>query len=314
MNAIEARGLAKTYATNERRIEALKPLTMSVAQGEIFGLLGPNGAGKTTMLKLFLGIAAPSAGDCLLLGQPLGSLAAKRSIGYLPENHRFPLHLTGQQLLEIFGALADIDRKTLKRRIDEVLELVRMTEWRTMKIRQYSKGMMQRIGLAQALLNAPKLLFLDEPTDGIDPVGRKEVRDILATVKQQGTTIFLNSHLLSEVERISDRVAILHQGTIVRMGTTTELTQSSDTYRITLEPTAKTINFSENEILRCVPGARSYQNNELEIKAATPESLNAAIDALRSRSFLIRSITPHKNSLEELFFSLVGAEDETVQP
>ncbi|MCS6808610.1 MAG: ABC transporter ATP-binding protein [Bacteroidota bacterium] len=301
---ISLRGLSKTYKNNKQQIEALKPIDLDVARGEIFGLLGPNGAGKTTMIKLMLGIIRPTSGSCFILGEDIASLKAKQYIGYLPENHRFPLYLTGQQMLEFYGNLSGLSGLELSRRIDETLELVKMTEWRKLKIQRYSKGMMQRIGLAQALLNRPKLLLLDEPTDGIDPVGRMEVRRILEHVRGEGTTIFVNSHLLSEVELITDRVAILRKGVMVKLGNTHELTQSRDRFIIKLGA-------SVNDTPANVPGMVHYdaQKQEMEIVAQTLQELNTVIDTLRARGYLIEAVSPKKSTLEEIFMTLMEDHD-----
>lgn len=306
-NCIEIRGLSKTYKNNKQLIEALKPIDLDIAQGEIFGLLGPNGAGKTTMIKLMLGIIAPTSGSCHILGEDISSLKAKELIGYLPENHRFPLYLTGQQMLEFYGNLGGLSGKTLSTRIDEVLEFVNMTEWRKLKIQRYSKGMMQRIGLAQALLNRPKLLFLDEPTDGIDPVGRMEIRHILEAVREEGTTIFVNSHLLSEVELITDRVAILRKGVVVKAGNTHELTQSHDTYIITL---------SAGTPPGSLAGMTHYnaETREVELIAHSPQALNEAIDTLRKHECLLQSVAPKKSTLEEIFIGLMHEKQEHLAP
>ncbi len=306
-NCIEIRGLSKTFKNNKQLIEALKPIDLDVKQGEIFGLLGPNGAGKTTMIKLMLGIIAPTTGTCHILGQDISSLKAKEMIGYLPENHRFPLYLNGQQMLEFYGNLGGMSGKTLQKRIDEVLEFVNMTDWRKLKIQRYSKGMMQRIGLAQALLNRPHLLFLDEPTDGIDPVGRMEIREILEILKSEGTTIFVNSHLLSEVELITDRVAILRKGVVVKAGNTHELTQARDLYIITLSSGTPPNNLA---------GIVHYnaETHEIELNASTPEALNAALDALRQNGCLISTLSPKKSTLEEIFIALMSEKQEHLAP
>jgi ABC-2 type transport system ATP-binding protein len=309
MLAIHAQGLAKTYKANNRTIEALKPLDLDIPQSQVFGLLGPNGAGKTTLVKLLLGIIAPTSGQATIFGEKLASIAAKRMIGYLPENHRFPLHLTGQQMLEFYGNLAGMSGKHLQHRIEYLTELVRMKEWRGLRIRQYSKGMMQRIGLAQSLLNAPKLLFLDEPTDGIDPVGRKEIRDVLANVKAEGTTIFVNSHLLSEVELISDRVAILKKGTVMRIGATEELTKDPGVYTFKLENT-------NGLVMGEIRGALGFsaETSELEVEAHSTEELNAALDAVRRQNILIAGISAKKSTLEELFFEIITQQAEEIKP
>jgi ABC-2 type transport system ATP-binding protein len=304
---IEIRGISKTYRNGKQLIEALKPIDLTIQQGEIFGLLGPNGAGKTTLIKLMLGIIAPTTGECSILGEKIGSITAKKLIGYLPENHRFPLYLSGQQMLEFYGNLGGLSGKTLATRIDEVLEFVNMTEWRKLKIQRYSKGMMQRIGLAQALLNRPKLLFLDEPTDGIDPVGRKEIRGILEIVKNEGTTIFVNSHLLSEVELITDRVAIMKKGVIVKAGNTHELTETKGVHVITLSGGTPPNNLT---------GLLNYnaQTREAEIEASNPNALNTSIDALRAAGCFIETIAPKRSSLEEIFIALMNEHQEHLIP
>src|SRR5262245_18670611 len=200
---IETRNLVKQYG----RIEALKGVTLGVEKGEIFGLLGQNGAGKTTMVKILLGITKPSFGEASLLGEPVGTVPIRRRVGYLPEDHRFPDYHTGYSLLDFYGALLDMPRSERKQRIPEMLELVGLKGRMHYKIRTYSKGMKQRLGVAQAILHDPEIIFLDEPTDGVDPVGRREIRDMLHQLKEEGKTIFLNSHLLGEVELICDRVA-----------------------------------------------------------------------------------------------------------
>jgi ABC-2 type transport system ATP-binding protein len=306
-HCIELRGISKTYRNGKQLIEALKPIDLTIDQGEIFGLLGPNGAGKTTLIKLMLGIIAPTSGECTILGEKLGSLSAKNLIGYLPENHRFPLYLNGQQMLEFYGNLGGMSGKSLQIRIDEVLEFVNMTEWRKLRIQRYSKGMMQRIGLAQALLNRPRLLLLDEPTDGIDPVGRKEIRGILEIVKNEGTTIFVNSHLLSEVELITDRVAIMKKGVVVKAGNTLELTQTQGVHVITL---------SSGTPPNTIAGLEAYntQTRELEVRADNAITLNAAIDGLRGAGCSIETIIPKKSSLEEIFIALMSESQELLAP
>src|SRR5947207_379428 len=233
--ALTTDSLAKRFGSGPTSVPALAGVSISVERGEIYSLLGPNGAGKTTFIKCLLGVIFPSGGAGHILGMPLGSIRAKEKIGYLPESHRYPLHLSGEQVLRYFGKLSGVDHTTLKSRIDETLGLVGMSEWRTMKVRKYSKGMMQRLGLAQALINDPDLIILDEPTDGVDPVGRKEIRDVLTHLRERGKTIFLNSHLLSEVERISDRVAIMRQGKIITEGSVEALTSKKNQYDIKVE-------------------------------------------------------------------------------
>jgi ABC-2 type transport system ATP-binding protein len=285
-------------------VPALQGVNISVQRGEIYSLLGPNGAGKTTFIKCLLGIVFPTGGSGHILGMPLGSIRAKEKIGYLPENHRYPLHLTGEQVLSYFGKLSGVKHSMLKIRIDETLALVGMSEWRNMKVRKYSKGMMQRLGLAQALINDPDLIILDEPTDGVDPVGRKEIRDVLTHLKGQGKTVFLNSHLLSEVERISDRVAIMRQGEVITEGSVEALTSKKNQYDIRVESSAL-------EPAKAILSTSFQSETEGLIHAEfmSTEELNAAIDKLRRQGVLIESLVPKRSSLEDLFIELIGTSD-----
>ncbi len=302
--ALTTDSLAKRFGSGPTSVPALQGVNISVKRGEIYGLLGPNGAGKTTFIKCLLGIVYPTGGSGYILGMPLGSIKAKEKIGYLPENHRYPLHLTGEQVLNYFGKLSGVEQSTLKARVDETLGLVGMTEWRNMKVRKYSKGMMQRLGLAQALINNPDLIILDEPTDGVDPVGRKEIRDVLTHLKDQGKTVFLNSHLLSEVERISDRVAIMRQGEIITEGSVESLTSKKNQYEIRVD--SASVMQSKQAL-----GNAFHTEHEGLIQAEfmSTQDLNAAIDAMRSQGVLIESLIPKRSSLEDLFIELIGTPD-----
>ena len=218
---------------NRGRVTALQNVSLSVPPGKIFGLLGPNGAGKTTFIKILLGLQRADNGEAKLFGIPVSSPAARAQVGYLPENHRFPEFLTGGALLDYCGRLSGMrDPAARRQRAEILLKRVNMWDWRDTRTKKYSKGMVQRLGLAQALLHDPQLVILDEPTDGVDPIGRKDIRDLLLELKHQGKTVFLNSHLLSEVEMICDEVAILHKGKLLRQGTVQELTTSDRRYRL----------------------------------------------------------------------------------
>ena len=194
MHAVEVNNLTKIYSGGMKsgRIAALKNFSLNVEEGKIFGLLGPNGAGKTTLIKILLGITSATHGDAKILGSDVSDYHIKKHVGYLPENHKFPSYLTGEQLLKFIADLSGYETGNINGRIDELLEMVAMFKWKKTKIKKYSKGMMQRIGLAQAMINDPDLIFLDEPTDGVDPIGRKEIRDILSHLKSKGKTIFVN--------------------------------------------------------------------------------------------------------------------------
>ncbi len=235
---VQTHQLSKVYRTGfwfDQKIESLKPCTLTVHAGETFGLLGPNGAGKTTLLKLLLGITRPTSGTGKLLGQPLGDRPVKQRIGYLPENPYFYHHLTGWEFLEFAAGLFQIPRSIQRQRIPKLLDLVGLAKSTAVKklMRQYSKGMLQRVGMAQALINNPDLVFFDEPMSGLDPIGRYQIREIILSLKSQQKTIFFNSHVLSDVEKICDRIAILNQGHLLRMGSLDELLGTDQTYVVT---------------------------------------------------------------------------------
>ncbi|MBD0261374.1 MAG: ABC transporter ATP-binding protein [Tolypothrix sp. T3-bin4] len=229
--------LRKVYRTGfwiNQKVVSLKNCSLKVYKGETFGLLGPNGAGKTTLLKLLLGVIRPTAGRGLLLGRPLGDRTVKERIGYLPENAYLYDHLTGWEFLQLAAGLFQIPQSVQRQRIPELVELVGLSpvDARKKQMRRYSKGMLQRVGMAQALINDPELVFLDEPMSGLDPVGRYQMREIILSLKTAGKTIFFNSHILSEVEKICDRVAILSQGQLICSGSLNQLLGTSPTYRV----------------------------------------------------------------------------------
>lgn len=234
---VQTTNLGKYYRTGfwmNQKIESLKSCTLTVHSGETFGLLGQNGAGKTTLLKTLLGIVHPTSGSGLLLGKPLGDRSIKQQVGYLPENPYFYDHLTGWEFLEFAAGLFQIPKSIQRQRIPLLLDLVGLAKSTAIKkqMRQYSKGMLQRVGMAQALINDPELVFLDEPMSGLDPMGRYQIREIILSLKEQKKTIFFNSHVLSDVEKICDRVAILAQGQLICQGSLEELLGTAETYTI----------------------------------------------------------------------------------
>ena len=229
--AIETTGLRKAY----RGKVVLHDLSLTVAPGEVFGFLGPNGAGKTTTVKILLGLVRPTAGAARIFGLPAGDREARRQVGYLPENFRFHDWLTGAGLLDFHGRLAGLSAAERRSRIPEVIARVGLAGRGDERIRTYSKGMTQRIGLAQAIFHGPDLVLLDEPTSALDPVGRREVRDLIRSLRDDGVTVFLNSHLLSEVELVCDRVAIVDRGRVVRSGRLTELLGGASVIRVTVD-------------------------------------------------------------------------------
>jgi ABC-2 type transport system ATP-binding protein len=300
MNSVKTAGLTKIYASGlrKKRIQALVDLNLTVESGIIFGLLGPNGAGKTTLVKILLGITFSTAGEARILNEDLRNYQTKSRIGYLPENHRYPPYLNGGEVLRFFGRLSGMSGKKLEKRIDELLEIVKLSNWKKSKVKTYSKGMMQRLGLAQALINDPELIFLDEPTDGVDPLGRKEIREILVELRNRSKTIFLNSHLLSEVELISDRVGILNKGRLIREGSVTELTEKKEEYIFKLDAVQEDI-LAELNINR-------IKEDSYTVRVAGLPELNKLIDLLRSRGIFVKEIIKQKATLEEMFISLIN--------
>ena len=297
--------LGKVYRSWGRRLVALDSVSLSVQPGEVFGLLGANGAGKTTLIKILLGLTRASAGSVTIRGADPRHSQARRRIGYLPEGHRFPGYLTGEAALRLFGRLAGVEETTLAGRIPELLELVGLTGRGRDRIGRYSKGMTQRLGLAAALIDDPELLFLDEPTDGVDPVGRRHIRDILLGIRDGGTTIFINSHLLSEVERTCDRVGILDRGRLVRVGAVDELTRTGHRFRVRLGgdplPTWPPL---------ATPGVSVVSaNGAVELELDSLEILNQVVDELRARSYLIAEVSPLRTALEDVFVAAVAPKE-----
>ncbi len=308
MKIITTKNLSKEYSSksfSKEKILALNNFSFEVESGEIFGILGPNGAGKTTLIKILLGITHRTNGDIKIFEKEISDESYKMKIGYLPENHKFPNYLTGEQVLYFFGKLSGLTGTEVKKRADEYLSLMDMQKWRKTKIKKYSKGMMQRLGLAQSLLNNPELVFLDEPTDGVDPIGRKEIRDILNNLKSQGKTIFLNSHLLSEVELICDRVAILNKGSLVKSGKVGEITSASNNYKfITSEIGEKIINDLLINFKAVIHSRNEFVYNTINI-----EDLNNLIDFLRENKILIHSVNREKDTLENMFINLIESQN-----
>lgn len=299
---VDLRDLAKTF---RGRIRALRGVTMQVHRGEIFGLLGPNGAGKSTLVKILMTVVRPTHGRGRLLGRPIGDKAALAHVGYLPEHYDPPEYLTGAQVLDHFAALSRVPRRLRRTRAGELLDLVGLTRWERRSVRSYSKGMRQRLGVALALMNDPDLILLDEPTDGVDPVGRRDIRTILLRQRERGRTIFLNSHLLSELEMVCDRVAILVQGVVSRQGTLAELTLGRQRYDIGL---AEPLTPAQLEQVRgSVPTNVPAESDPTRIRLATAEAraVQPVLDALRRAGAIIQQVVPVRPTLEDLFMEAV---------
>jgi ABC-2 type transport system ATP-binding protein len=311
--AIAATALTKEFRRWGRVLRALDGVDLQVGRGEVFGLLGANGAGKTTLMKILLGLAAPTSGSVRLRGRDPRFAAARARIGYLPEGHRFPAYLSGQAALRLFGRLAGVAEGELRRRIPALLELVGLADRGGDRIGRYSKGMTQRLGLAASLIDEPEVLFLDEPTDGVDPVGRRHIRDLLEETSRRGTTIFINSHLLSEVERTCGRVCIIDGGRVVREGSVAELTRGGRRYRIRLEGNEA----QDTERLRVAGASVVAVNGHYEVAVDTLETLNALIDRARAEHLLIAEVTPLRSDLEDVFIEVVSkhtADEHAAEP
>lgn len=298
--AIETHNLSKTFGSKA----AVQDLSLSVQRGEVFGFLGPNGAGKTTSVKMLLGLIQPSGGEGFLLGSPLGDPEARRKAGFLPEHFRFHDWLNAVEFMQLHADLYQMKRSESKPRIDTLLELVGLTPHRSKKLREFSKGMLQRIGLAQALLNHPDLVILDEPTSGLDPVGRRMVRDIIRSLKEEGTTVFLNSHLLSEVEITCDQVAFIKHGMVIRTSPLKDLVQGELSVAIRAHGVTPAIEqglskWSDN--IRC-------DDDHIALTLQGETSLPEINRYLVEQGVDVYSMVPEHVSLEDLFIQVVGTD------
>jgi ABC-2 type transport system ATP-binding protein len=298
MSAIEILGLEKTYSVGfwrKRPKCALRPLNLSVDEGEIFGFLGPNGAGKTTTLKLLMGLVFPSGGSARILGMEINDPRVKAQIGFLPEQPYFYDYVTANELLEYYAQLSGVAASERRRKVRHVLGRVGLQDAGGMQLRKFSKGMLQRVGIAQAILHEPKVLFFDEPMSGLDPMGRREVRDLMEELKHQGKTVFFSTHILSDAESLCDRVAIIHLGELRGVGAVADLTSSVE---------------GKVEIIwrgSSAPASLKALATECHLSGDTIRAIvreanqDAAIDALRREGLRIMSVTPVRTSLEEYF-------------
>jgi ABC-2 type transport system ATP-binding protein len=303
MSAIEILGLEKTYGVGfwrKRPKCALKPLNLTVESGEIFGFLGPNGAGKTTTLKLLMGLVFPTSGTARILGMELDDPRMKAQIGFLPEQPYFYDYLTARELLKYYGQLSGVEASQLARKVDAGLERVGLREAADVQLRKFSKGMLQRAGIAQAILHDPKVVFLDEPMSGLDPMGRREVRDLIEELKQQGKTVFFSTHILSDAEALCDRVAVIHQGELRGVGRVAELTSSvAGKVELIWNGSAVPAGFS-------ALGAECHMSGET-MRAVVPEAQQeAALEILRRERLRLISLTPVLCSLEEYYMQKVN--------
>ncbi len=298
MAAIEILGIEKTYMVGfwrKRPKCALKPLHVTVEEGEIFGFLGPNGAGKTTTLKILMGLVFPTAGTARILGQEWNDPEVKAQIGFLPEQPYFYDYLTVHELLDYYGQLSGVPARERKRRVDEVLARVGLTDVKGVQLRKFSKGMLQRAGIAQAILHNPKLVFFDEPMSGLDPLGRREVRDLIEELKQEGKTVFFSTHILSDAEALCDRVAIIHKGELRGVGRVEDLT-SSVQGKVEVIWQGTHIPASMKAL-----GAECHVTGETVRAVIAENQQDATIDALRRERIRLIAITPLRTSLEAYF-------------
>jgi ABC-2 type transport system ATP-binding protein len=304
--AIETAGLGKTYRPGLGRapVRALRDVSLHVERGVIFGLLGQNGAGKTTLVKTLLGLARPTAGTARVLGCDPADPAARRRIGFLPEAMRLPEFMKAEPFLHYMGALNGVDRATRRRRVPEVLERVGLQAPKK-QIKEYSKGMQQRLGLAQAMMNDPDLLFLDEPTEGLDPIGRKQVRDLLLELRAAGKTIFLNAHVLSEVEQVCDQCLILKQGQVMRAGKPSEFTRRTGEYILSVAQVTGAVHAAAQAVL----GPLRWDGPSVHIKPRDRAQLNELIDRLRAVPVEIEALEPVKSTLEEFFIEVITGKE-----
>ncbi len=300
--AIETLELTKVFRTPLRRREfcAVDGVSLNVAPGSTFGFLGPNGAGKTTFVKMLLSATHPTRGSAMIFGKHACEIDARVPVGYLPENHRFPTYFTGTGMLDFYAALSGMPSRDRKKRIPELLALVGLEKWGEFRIGKYSKGMLQRLGLAQAMMHYPRLLILDEPSDGVDPVGRIQIREILQELEQRGVTVFINSHLLVEVELFCKDVAILNRGKVALTGKVKDLTAAKG-YRLSAS------NVPERLIETLSPASSAVSRNDglTTFQLADRDVLNVALDTLRAEHCEIESIIPTASTLEEIFIKTV---------
>ena len=298
MSAIEILGLEKTYSVGfwrKRPKRALHPLHLTVEDGEIFGFLGPNGAGKTTTLKLLMGLVFPTGGSARILGCDWTDPQVKAQIGFLPEQPYFYDYLTAHELLEYYGQLSGVPAKQRKQRVDQVLQQVGLRDVQGVQLRKFSKGMLQRVGIGQAILHDPKLVFFDEPMSGLDPMGRREVRDLMSQLKSEGKTVFFSTHILSDAETLCDRVAVIHKGELRGVGAVEDLTSSVQgkvevIWHGTQVPAS----------IKALGGECHVTGDRVRAIIAENQQ-DAVIDALRRERLRLIAITPVRTSLEAYF-------------
>jgi ABC-2 type transport system ATP-binding protein len=306
--AISTRGLRKVYRTGLSRkpVEAVQSLDVEVGWGEAFGFLGPNGAGKTTSVMMLLGNVLPTAGAGTLCGYPLGHPAGRKRVGFLPEKFHFHDFLSAAELLDLHGRLHGMSAADRKARVPEVLAMVGLADRARTPVREFSKGMQQRIGLGQALIHDPDLVILDEPTSALDPLGRREVRDLILSLKARGKTVFINSHLLSEIELCCDRVGIMHRGQMIRQGGIAELTEPS----VSVEMRIRGMTPALEQKLASFGAGLTVSGEQVSLRLSDPPNVSALAPTIVASGAELLELRPQRETLEELFVRLVGQEEQ----
>ncbi|MCK5057467.1 MAG: ABC transporter ATP-binding protein [Candidatus Aminicenantes bacterium] len=303
MKALEIKKLKKTFKSNFlfKKYEILKGIDINVEEGEIYGFLGPNGAGKTTTIKCVLGIIFPDAGEISIFGKSYNTGEARKKVGFLPEHPYFYDYLTARELLTFTGNLFSLPKKQVSNRADELIKLVGLEKKRELKLKKYSKGMIQRVGLAQSLINDPDLVILDEPFSGLDPIGRKELRDIIISLKEAGKTLFFSSHILQDMEMIVDKVGIILDGSIRKEGRLSDLISHSVRYYETVFTGVAEAALRENNL------ETNRLDNNYIIKSESEKDANDIIRFVNGHKGQIVSVTPVKMTLEDIFLKeIVG--------
>jgi len=310
---IRADNLHKTFYAGffRKPVKALQGLSLEVEKGEIFGFLGPNGAGKTTFIKILVGLIKPTAGEAFILGKPAGEVKTKNKIGFLPEQPDFYQYLSGEEFLNFCSQFFPLTPQEQKQRINYLLDLVGLERARGLALRKYSKGMLQRIGLAQALINDPELVILDEPMSGLDPIGRKEIRDLISRLGNEGKTVFFNTHILSDVEVICDRVGIIHQGKLLKVGTIQELASATlQSWEIQAE--IKNPELKKELEQRGASGefSISWQKDQALIRLNDEQKAQEMVKLILEKGGQLMDYSGHRQSLEDYFWKTIGGNQQ----
>ncbi|MDF0666919.1 MAG: ABC transporter ATP-binding protein [Nitrospira sp.] len=311
--AVQIQQLRKIFHVGfwSRRVTAVDGVSLDVRQGEVFGFLGPNGAGKTTTIKMLMGLIYPSGGTATLFGRPIDDPSGKAKVGFLPESPYFYDYLTSREFLRFYGHLFGLLGSVLDKRIDELLDLVGMAHARDLQLRKFSKGMLQRIGIAQALINDPELVILDEPMSGLDPIGRKEVRDLILRLKETGKTVMFSSHILHDAELLCDRVAMIMKGRLVACGLVSDLVGQSATQSV--EMVVERLSDEGMEHLRPFAKKVLTQGTQTLIVLKDQHQVRQALEVVRATKGELVSLTPHRSSLEDLFIRMATGLESRLQ-